>query len=120
VETLGSYSTIVIAIGIGIFCLAAGVFISWLFRPMNPSPVKMEPYECGEPTVGSSQVQFRGMFYLFAIAFVVFDVEAIFLFPWAVVFQKLGMFAFVEMAVFVAILLLALAYAWRKGALRWR
>jgi NADH-quinone oxidoreductase subunit A len=120
VESIGSYSTIVVALGVSLFCLAAGVFISWLFRPMNPSPVKMEPYECGEVAVGTAQVQFRGMFYLFAIAFVIFDVEAIFLFPWAVVFQKLGLFAFWEMVAFVAILLLGLAYAWRKGALKWR
>ena len=78
-EPVGSYSTIVVAALISIFCLGAGVFISWLFRPMHPTPIKLEPYECGEPTVGSSQVQYRPLFYLFALAFVIFDVEAIFL-----------------------------------------
>lgn len=119
-EQLGSYSTLIIACAVSIFCLAAGLVMSWLVRPSNPTPLKMETYECGEPTVGDSQVRFRTSFYLFAIAFVIFDVEAIFLFPWAVAFEKLGLFAFFEMLVFVAILLLALAYAWRKGALKWR
>jgi len=100
--------------------LAAGVFISWLARPENLTPVKLETYECGEPTVGSNQVRFRTLFYLFALIFVIFDVEAIFLLPWAVAFRSLGWFAFVEMVVFVAILLLGLAYAWRKGDLKWQ
>jgi NADH:ubiquinone oxidoreductase subunit 3 (subunit A) len=120
VETVGSYTTILIALVVGIFCLAAGLFISWLGRPMHPTPVKLEPYECGEPTVGPARVKFRTLFYIFAILFVIFDVEAIFLFPWAVVFMDLGLFAFLEMVVFIFVLLLGLAYAWRKGALRWR
>lgn len=119
-ETLGAYGTIVVALAVSIACLAAGVFISWLFRPMHPTPLKLEPYECGEPTVGSSLMRFRPMFYLFALLFVIFDVEAVFLLPWAVAFMDLGLAAFVEMAVFVVILLLGLAYAWRKGALTWQ
>jgi NADH-quinone oxidoreductase subunit A len=87
---------------------------------MHPTPVKLEPYECGEPTVGPARVKFRTWFYLVALVFVVFDVEAVFLFPWAVVFQELGMFAFIEMVVFIGILLFGLAYAWRKGALQWQ
>ncbi|MCD4814614.1 NADH-quinone oxidoreductase subunit A [bacterium] len=117
---IGAYTTIAIAAGVGIFCLAAGVFISWLLRPQNPTALKLEPYECGEPTVGPARIRFRSFFYLFAIVFVIFDVEVVFLFPWAVAFRKLGLFAFVEMIVFIAVLLLALAYAWRKGALRWQ
>lgn len=119
-EQIGSYTTIMIALGVGVFCLAAGVFISWLGRPMHPTPVKLEPYECGEPAVGPARIKFRTLFYLFAIVFVIFDVEVVFLFPWAVVFQELGLFAFIEMVVFIAVLLFGLAYAWRKGALRWR
>ncbi|MCK5218720.1 NADH-quinone oxidoreductase subunit A [bacterium] len=119
-EGLGAYSTIAVALGVAIFCLAAGVYISWLFRPMNPTPIKLEPYECGEPTVGTARVQFRGMFYLVALLFVIFDVEIIFLFPWAVAFRQLGLFAFIEMLIFVTILLFGLLYAWRKGALKWQ
>ena len=119
-ETLGSYGTIVVALAVSLICLGAGMFISWLARPNNLSPLKLETYECGEPTVGPSQVRFRPLFYLFALIFVIFDVEAIFLVPWAVAFRPLGLFAFVEMVVFVAILLLGLAYAWRKGDLKWQ
>ena len=119
-EPLGAYANMLVALGVGLFCLVAGAVISWFVRPANPTPVKLEAYECGEPTVGTAQVRFRPLFYLFAIVFVVFDVEAIFLFPWAVAFRSLGMFAFMEMLVFVAILLLGLAYAWKKGVLRWQ
>ncbi len=111
---------LLLALGTAIFCLAAGLWISWLLRPSHKTTVKLEPYECGEPTIGPSQVRFKTRFYLLAIAFVIFDVEAVFLFPWAVAFEKLGLFAFVEMVVFVGILLVGLGYAWRKGALVWR
>jgi NADH-quinone oxidoreductase subunit A len=120
VEALGAYANMAVALGVGLFCLLAGVLISWFFRPHHMTPVKLETYECGEPTVGTDQVRFRTLFYLVAMVFVVFDVEAIFLFPWAVVFKSLGFFAFVEMVVFVGILLLGLAYAWRKGVLKWQ
>lgn len=119
-ETIGSSGLLLLALVIAIFCLAAGLWISWLLRPSNPTKVKLETYECGEPTVGPSQVRFKTRFYLLAIVFVIFDVEAIFLFPWAVAFEKLGLFAFFEMLVFVGILLIGLMYAWRKGALSWR
>jgi NAD(P)H-quinone oxidoreductase subunit 3 len=71
-------------------------------------------------TVGTAWVQIRVSFYLFAILFVIFDVETVFLYPWAVAYRQLGLFAFVEMLLFVAILLVGLAYAWRKGALEWK
>ncbi len=119
-EHLGAYANMVMALGVGLFCLAAGMVISWMGRPSNLTPVKLETYECGEPTVGTDQVRFRTLFYLFAIVFVVFDVEAIFLFPVAVVFRQMGWFGFLEMLAFVIILLLGLAYAWRKGVLKWQ
>jgi NADH:ubiquinone oxidoreductase subunit 3 (subunit A) len=87
--------------------------------PHSMSDAKASPYECGEVPIGEPWVHFRVAYYVFAIIFVVFDVETVFLYPWAVIFRKLGMFGFVEMAVFVGILLLGLAYAWRKGALKW-
>lgn len=76
-------------------------------------------YECGMPPVGDSWIQFNVRYYLIALLFVIFDVEAIFLFPWAVVFRELGVIAFLEMGVFLGVLILGLAYAWRKGALEW-
>lgn len=117
---LGSYTTLAVALGVAYVCLLAGAIISWMSRPSHPTPLKLEPYECGEPTVGDTRIQFRTMFYLFALVFVIFDVEAIFLFPWAVVFPAFGFYGFVEMAVFVIILLFGLGYAWRKGALQWQ
>ncbi len=119
-QTLGSYGSIVAALVVGVTCLGAGMFVSWIFRPDRPSTVKLEPYECGEPPVGPALVRFRTYFYLFAIVFVIFDVEAVFLLPWAVAFRGFGLFGFAEMLVFVGILLLGLAYAWRKGVLKWQ
>lgn len=93
---------------------------AWLFRPKPPSTAeKMLPYECGVDTQGPSWMQFRVNFFLYALVFLAFDVETIFLYPWAVRFQSLGLFAFVEMLIFIAILVLGLWYAWKEGALEW-
>jgi NADH-quinone oxidoreductase subunit A len=91
----------------------------WL-APSEPGELKMRTYECGEEPVGEPWIRFRVAYYIFALIFVVFDVEAVFLYPWAVIFRKVGVAGFIEMAVFVGILLLGLAYAWRKGVLEWR
>lgn len=88
--------------------------------PRRPSAAKSSAYECGEQPVGEPWIRFRVAYYVFALAFVVFDVEAVFLYPWAVIIRRLGVPGLVEMAVFVAILVLGLAYAWRKGVLEWR
>ncbi len=90
----------------------------WL-APHAWSPGKGSPYECGELPIGEPWLRFRVAYYLFAIIFVVFDVETVFLYPWAVIFKDLGVFGFVEMAIFLGILVLGLAYAWRKGVLTW-
>jgi NADH-quinone oxidoreductase subunit A len=95
------------------------VTIPQLLAPRGWSPAKGSPYECGELPIGEPWLRFRVGYYLFAIIFVVFDVETVFLYPWAVIFKDLGIFGFVEMAVFLGILLLGLAYAWRKGVLTW-
>jgi NADH-quinone oxidoreductase subunit A len=95
--------------------LGAGAFL----RPRRPSPVKAEAFECGNPPSGPAWGRFSVKFYLTAILFIVFDVEVVFLYPWAVTFRPLGMFGFVEMAVFVLVLALGLVYVWRKGALDW-
>jgi NADH-quinone oxidoreductase subunit A len=89
-------------------------------RPSNPTPVKLEAYECGVETIGGRWNQFNFRYYLFAILFVIFDVEVVFLYPWATRFLKLELFALIEMAVFVAILLVGWVYAWRKRDLEWR
>jgi NADH-quinone oxidoreductase subunit A len=94
--------------------------ILWkILRPSRFSEEKLTTYECGENPVGSAWIQFNIRFYVFALIFLVFDVEAVFLLPWAVVFRELGMLAFLEGLVFIAILVVALAYVWRKGDLEW-
>jgi len=96
------------------------VFILWkVLRPERQSDEKVTTYECGEDPVGSAWIQFNIRFYVFALIFVVFDVEAVFLLPWAVVFRELGALAYVEGLVFIGILAVALAYVWRKGDLSW-
>jgi NADH:ubiquinone oxidoreductase subunit 3 (subunit A) len=111
---------------IGVFAIVCfalpiiGLVVSWLLRPKKPNPAKNATYECGMETLGDTWVQFKAQYYLYALIFVVFDVEAIFVFPWAVAYRKLPLYALVEMLVFVAILLGGLLYAWRKKALEWQ
>jgi len=95
------------------------LFLARLIRPERPQPMKYETYECGEEVEGPSWIQFNIRFYVIALIFIVFDVEIIFLFPWAVVFQRLGMFALIEMLVFIGMLLVGLAYVWKRGDLEW-
>jgi NADH-quinone oxidoreductase subunit A len=90
----------------------------WL-APREPGELKSRTYECGEVPIGTPWIRYRVSYYVFALLFVVFDVEAVFLFPWAVIIRRLGVYGLVQMAVFVAMLALGLAYAWRKGALEW-
>ena len=100
--------------------MMAFVLILWkLLRPQRFSEEKTHTYECGEEPVGNAWIQFNIRFYVFALIFIVFDVEAVFLLPWAVVFRDLGALAYVEGLVFIAILVVALAYVWRKGDLAW-
>ncbi|HXJ36437.1 MAG TPA: NADH-quinone oxidoreductase subunit A [Candidatus Eisenbacteria bacterium] len=93
--------------------------VSRFLGPRKPTAIKSEAFECGNPSSGPAWGRFSVKFYLTAILFIVFDVEVVFLYPWALLFRRLGMFGFVEMMVFVAILTLGLAYVWRKGALEW-
>jgi NADH:ubiquinone oxidoreductase subunit 3 (subunit A) len=101
------------------------LLLSWLtsrlgIRPQQPTPVKLETYECGMQTIGGRWSRFNFRYYMYAILFVVFDVEVVFLYPWATKFLQLELFALIEMAIFVAILLVGWAYAWRKRDLEWR
>ena len=97
--------------------LALGM--SWLLRPHRPGAVKSTTYECGLQTTGETWVQFKIQYYLYALIFVLFDVETVFLYPWAVAYHHLPFFALIEMVVFLGILAVGLVYAWRKGALEW-
>ncbi|MBQ8500890.1 MAG: NADH-quinone oxidoreductase subunit A [Bacteroides sp.] len=94
--------------------------ISKLIAPSRSNAQKLEPYECGIPTRGHSWMQFRVGYYLFAILFLMFEVETVFLFPWAVVTRQLGTAGLLGILFFLFILVLGLAYAWRKGALEWK
>lgn len=105
---------------IGIVFYVATVTVSNLLSPTAPSPEKGVIYECGSRPIGPPWVQFRVGYYVYALLFVVFDIETVFLYPWAVTFNKLGLFILVEMVLFVAILVLGLLYAWKEGALTWR
>jgi NADH:ubiquinone oxidoreductase subunit 3 (subunit A) len=110
---------------IGIFLLIAPVFpllailVPRLIAPRKPNSIKSETYECGIETVGESWVQFKVQYYIFALVFLIFDVESVFLFPWAASLKMLPMFAVLEGVLFIVILLGGLVYAWRKGALEW-
>ena len=93
--------------------------LSRLVRPAKPTPEKLTTYECGEDPIGGSWVRIHVRYYLVALVYILFAVETVFLFPWAIVYRSLGMFAFIEMMIFIVILLVGLAYAWKKGALEW-
>lgn len=103
----------------GVVMVGAGVIVSNLVSPKSENAQKRETYECGIPTVGPSMIQFKVGYYLFAILFLIFDVETVFIFPWAVVMKSVGTAAFVEILIFLVILGLGLIYAWKKDALKW-
>ena len=108
-----------------LFLLAAGalvlvvLFLSRLIAPHRPNPAKNSTYECGEVAEGSSWIRFNSRFYVIALIFIIFDVEVVFLYPWAIVYRHLGFWAWLEMAIFLVILLTGLAYVWAKGDLEW-
>ncbi|MBU8872069.1 MAG: NADH-quinone oxidoreductase subunit A [Gemmatimonadales bacterium] len=122
---LSNFATVLIFVLIGFIFAALALWVAKLLRPSNPSPAKMTTYECGELPRGSSWIRFNVRFYLIALFFIVFDVEVIFLYPWAVVFKQLfthpqlGVLVFWEMIIFLTILTLGLAYIWVKGDLDW-
>jgi len=113
------YITVAVFAGAGFLLVALAVGLSALLRPKNPSSVKSQTYECGIDPVGSGFSQTHVRYYIFALLFLIFDVEAVFIFPWAVRLESLGAFALVEMVAFIAILLAGLVYAIRKGVLKW-
>lgn len=103
-----------------VFLVVAAYAIAKLIGPRSYNAVKGEPFECGIPTRGSSWIPVHVGYYLFAILFLMFDVETMFLFPWAVVMRSLGPAGLLSVAFFLFVLILGLAYAWRKGALKWQ
>jgi NADH-quinone oxidoreductase subunit A len=106
---------IVIALLFGLVTLVVG----WVVRPSKPYKAKLVPYESGSPLFMDARVQFPMRYYIIAMLFVIFDIEIVFLFPWAVVYRKLGLVGLLEMGLFIGILVVGFWYAWKKGALEW-
>ncbi|MEI8165908.1 MAG: NADH-quinone oxidoreductase subunit A [Chloroflexales bacterium] len=110
---------------IGIFVLAAASFplipllLAFLLRPKRPTPIKQSTCGCGREAIGDIRIQFKVQYYLYALAFVIFDIEVVFLYPWAVAFKQLGVYGFTAAAAFLLMLFAGLVYEWRKGALEW-
>jgi NADH:ubiquinone oxidoreductase subunit 3 (subunit A) len=104
---------------IALFMPAAAIFIATLLAPKKPNTIKNQTYECGIETVGETWVQFKAQYYIFALVFLVFDVEVVFMYPWAVAFKAIPLFGVLEGLLFILILAAGLIYAWRKGALEW-
>ena len=104
---------------IGLTIPIAAISVAWLVNPKKSNPIKKSTYECGIETVGESWVQFKAQYYIYALVFLVFDVETVFLFPWAVKLGQLGLFAVIEGIIFIGILVAGLVYTWRKGMLEW-
>ena len=105
---------------LGAAFVAATLSASWLLGAQKPNPEKSETYECGVQPVGPPWMQFHAGYYVYALLFVIFDIETVFLYPWALVYGLRGWYIFCEMIVFVVILVAGLAYAWKEGALSWR
>jgi len=125
---LSAYGSILLIGVVGIILVCVTMFLAKLLAPNKPNPIKLSTYECGEETTGSSWVQFNPRFYVIALVFLLFDVELIFVFPWATVFAqseliaadaRWGWFTMVEMAIFLGILILGLVYVWVRGDLNW-
>lgn len=125
---LSAYGSILIIGIIGIVLVCVTMFLAKIIAPSKPNPIKLSTYECGEETVGSSWTQFNPRFYIIALVFLLFDVELIFIFPWATVFgnaelvatdARWGWFTIIEMTVFLGVLVLGLVYVWKRGDLNW-
>jgi|TARA_Y100001934_G_scaffold36779_1_gene42418 NADH-quinone oxidoreductase subunit A len=113
------FGTVFFAVILGIVMVAIPLVISWLVAPSNKTKDKLDTYECGEEAEGSAWLQFNIRFYIIALIFLIFDVEVVFLFPWAVVFKEMGLLALIEMGIFLLILIAGLAYVWVKSDLDW-
>ncbi len=115
---MGSLSLLILFLS-GLFFAALAIGMGNLLSYKRYNPIKGEPYECGVETQGATWVQFNVGYYLFALVFLVFDVEIVFMYPWAVVYRELGLFAFIEIIIFTVFLFLGLIYAYKRKALSW-
>jgi NADH-quinone oxidoreductase subunit A len=113
------YTYVAVFLLFGILIPVGALLANRLLAPRHPDPEKLQAYECGLATPSDNTLPYNVRYYIFALLFVVFDVETIFLYPWAVAFNRLGLFAFVEMIVFIGILVVGLVYAWKKRLLEW-
>lgn len=119
-ELLDNYVAVLIGAGVGFMLVATALIGNAILAPRLPSARKRLPYECGMLPIGRNILQIHFRYYLFGILFLIFDVEAVFLFPWVVGLASVGQAAFWEMAIFIVVLFSGLAYAWKKGVLQWR
>jgi NADH-quinone oxidoreductase subunit A len=120
VPVLKSYLPALVFLALGIGVGTAFTLLNGLLGPKRPSKTKSEPYECGLPSDVQKSFRFGISFYLIAMLFILFDIEVVFLYPIAVQLEAIGMFALVETGIFVALLLVAFGYVWRRGALEWK
>jgi NADH-quinone oxidoreductase subunit A len=113
------YFFVLLFVGLSGVFVAGGLIFSRLLAPNRPTFLKNSTYECGEKPIGSGSLQFNVGYYLFALLFLVFEVEAAFLYPWAVILKEVGLTGLIEVGIFLLILILGLVYAWRKAVLEW-
>ena len=118
-SSIGIVAYLALFFGVGLLFVFVNLFSGRLLRPKDPHEEKQEIYECGEPTIGSSYVQFDLRFYVVALLFIIFDVEVAFLFPWAVSLDTIGLYGILAMAIFLAVLVVGFIYEWKQGALEW-
>jgi len=118
-EYLTHYFPILFFVVVALFFGIWSLVVSYLVQPKYPEPEKLTSYECGSEPFSDARMPFPVRYYIFAMLFVIFDIEVIFLYPWAVVFTKIELIGLIEMLVFIGLFVVAYAYAWRKGALEW-
>ncbi|WP_281883168.1 NADH-quinone oxidoreductase subunit A [Paenibacillus sp. YYML68] len=116
---MNNYVVVAIFLFLGLMLPVVALTAGKFLRPHKPAEEKYTTYESGNVPVGEGQVRFNIRYYLFALMFVIFDVETVFLYPWAVAYQQLGLFALVEMIIFISLLIVGLIYAWKKKVLQW-
>ncbi|MBL8076139.1 MAG: NADH-quinone oxidoreductase subunit A [Nitrospira sp.] len=119
VEYLTKYFPIFLFIFMGLALGMLTLLVSYFVQPRYPEPEKLSTYECGSEPFSDARMPFPVRYYIFAMLFVIFDIEVIFLYPWAVVFTKIGIVGLIEMLIFIGLFVVAYVYAWRKGALEW-
>jgi NADH-quinone oxidoreductase subunit A len=118
-EYIQNYTVILLMLGVVVLLAGAMILLSWLLGPHRPTARKLSPYECGMTPTGDARQRISVKFYLVAMVFILFDVEIVFLYPWAIIFHELRLYGFIEMVLFLALVLSGFAYLWKKGALDW-